>query len=146
MRDSWFCGSCGTVSLNFLLHVQNCTSENCRFTLSFLANWNLYPMTESTERSPPPIHKWRKYILRVGGRCHVHYRGNVHLWPKSDESKKSLVLFYLFTLCPAPKRRAVRGWGNNILEDARHWTSLLQYNLSTGKPLKSFCTMEQPPR
>jgi hypothetical protein len=62
MRDNWFCGSFGTVPLNFLLHVQNCTSENCKFTLSFL------------------------------------YRGNVHLWPKSDDSKKSLVLFYLFTL------------------------------------------------
>jgi hypothetical protein len=28
----------------------------------------------------------------------VQYRGNVLLWPKSDECKKSLVLFYLFTL------------------------------------------------
>jgi hypothetical protein len=36
---------------------------------------------------------------------------------------------------PAPKgvhtRRAVRGWGVNILEDARHWIGLLQYNPST---------------
>ncbi len=29
----------------------------------------------------------------------MQYRGNVLLWPKSDESKNSLVLFYLFTLC-----------------------------------------------
>ncbi len=28
-------------------------------------------------------------------------------------------------------RRAVRGWRVNILEDARHWIGLLQYNLST---------------
>jgi hypothetical protein len=28
-------------------------------------------------------------------------------------------------------RRAVREWGVNILEDARHWIGLLQYNLST---------------
>ncbi len=28
----------------------------------------------------------------------MQYRGNVLLRPKSDESKKSLVLFYLFTL------------------------------------------------
>jgi hypothetical protein len=28
-------------------------------------------------------------------------------------------------------RRAVRGWGVNILENARHWIGLLQYNLST---------------
>jgi hypothetical protein len=28
----------------------------------------------------------------------VQYRGNVLLWPKSDESKKSLVFCYLFTL------------------------------------------------
>jgi hypothetical protein len=32
----------------------------------------------------------------------------------------------------AHTRRAVRGWGVNILEDARHWIGLLQYNLSTG--------------
>jgi hypothetical protein len=30
-------------------------------------------------------------------------------------------------------RRAVRGRGVNILEDARHWIGLLQYNLSTGQ-------------
>ncbi len=28
----------------------------------------------------------------------MQYRENVLLWPKSDEIKKSLVLFYLFTL------------------------------------------------
>jgi hypothetical protein len=28
---------------------------------------------------------------------------------------------------PAPKRRAVRGWGNDILEEARHWIGILQY-------------------
>ncbi len=28
----------------------------------------------------------------------MQYRGNVLLWPKSDESKKCLALFYLFTL------------------------------------------------
>ncbi len=39
---------------------------------------------------------------------------------------------------PAPKgahtrrRRAVRGLGGNISEDARHWIGLLQYNPSTG--------------
>ncbi len=43
-----------------------------------------------------------KYISRVGGGgFHVHYRGNVLLWPKSNESKKSLVLFYLFSSPPA---------------------------------------------
>ncbi len=31
-------------------------------------------------------------------------------------------------------RRAVRGWGVNILEAARHWIGLLQYNLSTMSP------------
>jgi hypothetical protein len=29
------------------------------------------------------------------------------------------------------RRRAVRGWGVNILEDARDWIGLLQYNPST---------------
>jgi hypothetical protein len=28
-------------------------------------------------------------------------------------------------------RRAVRGWGVNTSEDARHWIGLLQYNPST---------------
>jgi hypothetical protein len=27
--------------------------------------------------------------------------------------------------------RVLRGWGVNILEDARHWIGLLQYNVST---------------
>jgi hypothetical protein len=31
----------------------------------------------------------------------------------------------------ADTRLAVRGWGINILEDARHWIGLLQYNLSS---------------
>ncbi len=31
-------------------------------------------------------------------------------------------------------RRAVRGWWVNILEDARHWIGLLQYNLCTLTP------------
>jgi hypothetical protein len=33
---------------------------------------------------------------------------------------------------PVHTRRAVRGWGVNISEDARHWIGLLQYNPSTG--------------
>jgi hypothetical protein len=33
-------------------------------------------------------------------------------------------------------RRAVRVWGVNILEDARHWIGLLEYNPSTGKGLQ----------
>ncbi len=32
-------------------------------------------------------------------------------------------------------RRAVRGWWVNILEDARHWIGLLQFNPSTVTPL-----------
>ncbi len=31
-------------------------------------------------------------------------------------------------------RRAVKGCGINIVEDARHWIGFLQYNPSTGKP------------
>jgi hypothetical protein len=43
-------------------------------------------------------------------------------------------------VCPPPTpmagggvhtRRPVMGWGVNILEDARHWIGLLQYNPST---------------
>jgi hypothetical protein len=37
---------------------------------------------------------------------------------------------------------AVRGWGVNILEDARHWIGLLQYNLSTPRPL---CGADEKP-
>ncbi len=48
---------------------------------------------------------------------------------------------------PAPKaggvhtRRAVRGWGVNILEDARHWIGLLQFNpytVSTDSEIDSY--------
>jgi hypothetical protein len=87
------------------MHVKIVQRENRRFTLSFLANWKLYRMTGSTERSPPP-HTQTQLVaqeyLRVEGGFHVQYRGNVLLWPKSDESKKSMVLFYLFTLWSLP--------------------------------------------
>ncbi len=32
--------------------------------------------------------------------------------------------------------RAVRGWGVNILEDARHWIGLFKYNPSSGFMMK----------
>ncbi len=69
-----------------------------KFKLSFLANWKLvYIPWLTLLKAPPPLpthtHKWRKCGF------HVQYRGNVLLWPKSNESKKNLVLFYLFTLC-----------------------------------------------
>ncbi len=50
-------------------------------------------------------------------------------------------------LPPHQRRAGVRGlytlagrwgWGVNILEDARHWIGLLQYNPSTGKPLDAY--------
>jgi hypothetical protein len=81
-------------------------SENIIFLLSFLANWKLYPipMTVNLLKGLPPTHtiKWRKYERRGG--FYAQYRGNVLLWPKSDESKKSLVLFYLFTLWAEERR------------------------------------------
>ena len=47
-------------------------SENRRFTLSFLANWKLYPIAKSTVHKCPPLppphtHKWHKYIIIVRG-------------------------------------------------------------------------------
>jgi hypothetical protein len=41
-------------------------------------------------------------------------------------------------------RRAERGWGVNILEDARHWIGLLQYNLSTTRTQKPGSTPKLP--
>ncbi len=48
-------------------------------------------------------------------------------------------------VCPTPAPRGGGGytarWGGggvNILEDARHWIGLLQYNLSTGLPVEPF--------
>ncbi len=105
MRDNWFCGSFGTVPLNFLLHVQNCTSKNCRFTMSFLFNWNLYPMTESTERSP--THKWRKYILRVEGGISCAIPRKCSPLAQIRREQKSLVLFYFFTLWRRPKKKRI---------------------------------------
>ncbi len=35
-------------------------------------------------------------------------------------------------------RRSVRGWGDNISEDARHWIGLLQYNPSTSIPYSTY--------
>ncbi len=58
-------------------------------------------MTESSYRSPPPHTHTSEYILRVEGGFHVQCRGNVLLWPKSDESQKKpgpLLLVY-FMAC-----------------------------------------------
>jgi hypothetical protein len=67
---------------------------------SFLANWKLNPMNLLKGPPPPHTHTSDVSIFKGGGGgFHVQYRGNVLLWPKSDESKKCLVLFYLFTLC-----------------------------------------------
>ncbi len=85
----------------------------------------------STKRSPLPterkakLRQWRKYILRVGGGVfHVQYRGNVLLCPKSDESKKCLVLFYLFTLW---------FWGRRDLTPPPHWANSCPLTLSSWK-------------
>ncbi len=131
----WSQKSHGTVPLNFLLHIQNCTlwkpqiSWNSSFKLPFayiklhivkatdshrhslpIVN---YPISHDCETtlSPPP-HTLRKeskiasvtsvYFKSGGGRFHAQCCGNVLLWPKSDDSKKSLVLFYLFTLWVTP--------------------------------------------
>ena len=45
----------------------------------------------------------------------MQYRGNVLLWPKSDESKKSLVLFYLFTLWARGRGGGVGGINRTIM-------------------------------
>jgi hypothetical protein len=37
-------------------------------------------------------------------------------------------------------RRAMRGWGVNISEDARHWIGLLQYNLSMPQTIEEWNT------
>ncbi len=42
-------------------------------------------------------------------------------------------------------RRAVRGWGVNISEDARHWIGLLWYNPSTVESMKQISEMEGKP-
>jgi len=77
----------------------------------------VYPMTVNlhTVKAPPTERKekftplwlcqWRKYIEERRGGFHSQCRGNVLLWPKSDESKKCLVLFYLFTFWTICKSR-----------------------------------------
>ncbi len=49
----------------------------------------------------------------------MQYRENVLLWPKSDERKKSLVLFYLFTLWFTSQTRH-----QNMSRQSRHVVSL----------------------
>ncbi len=102
-EKTWSQKSCGTVSLNFLLHVQHCTKWNRQILAVIPCQLETISYShgcESTKRSPPHTHtlKWRKYILRAEGRILRTIPRKCSLWPKSDESKKSLVLFYLFTL------------------------------------------------
>ncbi len=41
--------------------------------------------------------------------------------------------------------RAVSGWGVNILEDARQWVGLLQYDFSTVQAIPLFVKKQNPP-
>ncbi len=103
MRDKWFCGSCGTVPLTFFCMYKIVQVKTADSRCHSLPTGTYIQWLNLLKGPPPPhTHKWRRYILRVEGGFHGQYRGNVHLWPKSDESKKSLVLFYLFTLWPLP--------------------------------------------
>jgi hypothetical protein len=95
---------------------------------------------------PPPLHPVSVYpppppilpivFFGVGLHMYIEYRAVSgvfqHIDPPHPLSTQRV--------CPppAPKagggvhtRREVRGWGVNILEDARHWIGLLQYNPST---------------
>ncbi len=70
-----------------------------RFSTSFLASWKLYPMTGNLLTGPNPTHRKKNCVsdvskfLKAKGIFHEQCRGNVLLWPKSDdESKKSLWL------------------------------------------------------
>ncbi len=97
-----------------MILVANCLkskiSWHCPFKLPFACknctrchscHWKIYPWLNLL-KGPPPTHTHTTdvSIFNSGGEgFHVKYRGNVLLWPKSDDSKKCLALFYLFTLC-----------------------------------------------
>jgi hypothetical protein len=76
---------------------------------SFLASWKqytVYPKSVNLHKGPPsPLQKEKQnsvsdvsiFVAQRGGYV-AQCRGNVLLCPNSDERKKCLVLFYLFTL------------------------------------------------
>jgi hypothetical protein len=65
-------------------------------------------------------------------RCHPHgtykYRVQSSVWHLPNYFDPPPPLHPASVL---PPHRAVRGWGVSILEDARHWVDLLQYNPPT---------------
>jgi len=74
-------------------------------------------------------HPQRTYICRV--------QSNIWRLPKywpSTPSPPSECVHPPHQRREVHTRRAVRGWGINILEDVRHWIGLLQYNPSTIRP------------
>ncbi len=72
MKKIWNQKSHGTVPLNFLLHVQNCTYWKLQILAVMPCQWKLYPMTMNLQvppAPPPPTHThlrlWR--ICQRGG-------------------------------------------------------------------------------
>ncbi len=72
-------------------------SENRRFTLSFFANWKLYPIAKSTVHKCPPLpphtntHKWLffKYIKIVGGSFTCNTAELFSFGPSPTRAKKA---------------------------------------------------------
>ncbi len=68
MKKTWSQKSQGTVPLNFLLHVHNCTKWKPRCHSLSTENYIQWlNLLKSPSPPPPHTHKWRKYILRGGG-------------------------------------------------------------------------------
>ncbi len=66
-EKTWSRKSCGTVPLNFLLHVQNCTKRKPQINAVIPCQLETISHDRIYLKVPPPTHThiWRKYILRV---------------------------------------------------------------------------------
>ncbi len=113
---------------------------------AYYINSRCHTMHDLADKAGKSIHVERGVMVRNrrGGRGHAQstYICRVQssvwrlpkYWPPTP-SPPSVWVLPLHQRRGVHTRRAVRGWGGggvNILEDARHWIGLLQYNPSTG--------------
>jgi hypothetical protein len=132
------CVLCGAVHVDWRWPLSWLHSVMMVLSTSLLRVGGACPSHPAFTRSSPPLElgsptKYCTYICRVQS-CVWHLP---KYWPPPPPLHPASVS------SPPTKgggwgvhtRRAVRGWGVNILEDARHWIGPLQYNLSTGRPL-----------
>jgi hypothetical protein len=117
-KKTWSQKSCDTIPLNFLLLVQNCTKWKPQIHPVFPCQLETITHDWIYLKVPPPPHtQVRKYILEWRGWISRAIPRKCSPLAQIRREKKSLVLFYLFTLWPDPSKNTFNEPANKLGAD-----------------------------